>query len=117
MTPTNTVQQAGTRRGVTRCAEKERPMTIHRRDFLAGMATVGGASLLHPPPLAARQAQPQARRYSKPVIDAHFHWYPPEFANLIEKEGAANGVTDIKRNANGELECVVPGYHPYAPRA
>jgi hypothetical protein len=51
------------------------------------------------------------------VIDAHFHWYPPEFAALIEREGAANGLKNIKRNENGDLECVIPGYHPYAPRA
>jgi aminocarboxymuconate-semialdehyde decarboxylase len=37
--------------------------------------------------------------------------------SVIEKEGAANGVRDIKRNKDGELECIVPGEHPYAPRA
>jgi aminocarboxymuconate-semialdehyde decarboxylase len=56
-------------------------------------------------------------KYSAPVIDAHVHWYPPEFVALIEKEGAANGVRDIRRNQMGELEATVPGPHPYAPRA
>jgi aminocarboxymuconate-semialdehyde decarboxylase len=106
-------------------------MTIPRRTFLAGIAAAGAAPLLKSRDALAQrgggrggqQADPLAPSrppkftYSKPVIDAHFHWYPPEFAALIEKEGAANGVTDIKRNANGELTCTVPGYHPYAPHA
>ncbi len=93
-------------------------MSIKRRDFLTGMAAVGAASLIQPDPTGAQEIAPQPKfHYTKPVIDAHFHWYPPEFVDLIEKEGAANGVTNIKRNERGELECVVPGNHPYAPRA
>ena len=45
------------------------------------------------------------------------HGHVGGLADLIEKEGAANGVTGIVRNKNGELECTVPGYHPYAPHA
>jgi aminocarboxymuconate-semialdehyde decarboxylase len=91
---------------------------MERRAFLTGIAAVGAASLIPPEAATAQEIAPQPKyRYSKPVIDAHFHWYPPEFVNLIEKEGAANGVTNIKRNEKGELECVVPGNHPYAPRA
>jgi len=93
-------------------------MAIERRAFLTGIAAVGAASLI--PSDAARSqeiAPAPMHHYSKPVIDAHFHWYPPEFVDLIEKEGAANGVTNIKRNDKGELECVVPGNHPYAPHA
>jgi aminocarboxymuconate-semialdehyde decarboxylase len=89
-------------------------VAIERRDFLAGLAAVGATSLLSSERAAAAEAIEQ---YSKPIIDAHVHWYPPAFADLIEKEGAANGVTNIHRNEKGELECVVPGYHPYAPRA
>lgn len=90
---------------------------IRRRDFLAGIAAAGATSLL-PGEKAAAQPRPQTtEKFSKPVIDAHVHWYPKEFADLIEKEGAANGVTGIVRNKNGELECTVPGYHPYAPHA
>jgi aminocarboxymuconate-semialdehyde decarboxylase len=93
-------------------------MAIERRAFLTGIAAAGAASLIPPVPVSAQEIAPQPKfRYSKPVIDAHFHWYPPEFVELIEKEGAANGVTNIKRNEKGELECVVPGNHPYAPRA
>lgn len=89
-------------------------MTIARREFLAGLAGVGGAALLGSSPRAAQQ---RTRRYAKPVIDAHVHWYPPEFVALIEKEGAANGVTNIGRNKDGEVTATVPGVHPYAPRA
>ena len=90
-------------------------MKIQRRKFLAGLAAAGVAAQLPGEKTAGQKRQ--IRKYSKPVIDAHVHWYPPEFVDLIEKEGAANGVTQIVRNKNGELECVVPGYHPYAPRA
>lgn len=89
-------------------------MPIERRDFLTGLAAAGAAALL---PSGKADAQQTPSRYSKPVIDAHVHWYPPEFVDLIEKEGAANGVTNIRRNDKGELECAVPGAHPYAPRA
>jgi aminocarboxymuconate-semialdehyde decarboxylase len=93
-------------------------MTIERRAFLTGIAAVGASSLIHPKADAAQEIASQPKyHYSKPVIDAHIHWYPPEFVDLIEKEGAANGVKNIKRNENGELECIVPGDHPYAPRA
>jgi aminocarboxymuconate-semialdehyde decarboxylase len=106
-------------------------MTIARRKFLAGLAAAAGAAPLmkasspsaqggrgrggQQDPLAP--SRPQKFTYTKPIIDAHFHWYPPEFADLIEKEGAANGVTDIKRSPDGVLTCTVPGYHPYAPHA
>jgi len=93
-------------------------MAIKRRDLLKGLAAVGTSALIQPKAESAQEIAPQPKyQYGKPVIDAHFHWYPPEFADLIEREGAANGVTNIRRNANGELECVVPGDHPYAPRA
>ncbi|MBZ5660227.1 MAG: amidohydrolase [Acidobacteriia bacterium] len=91
---------------------------MRRRDFLSGIASAGASSLLPSNSESAQEIALQPKyHYDKPVIDAHFHWYPPEFAALIEREGAANGVTDIKRNEKGELECVVPGNHPYAPRA
>jgi aminocarboxymuconate-semialdehyde decarboxylase len=89
-------------------------MTIERREFLAVLAAAGATTFL---PSDSAAGQQPTRHYSKPVIDAHVHWYPPEFVDLIEKEGAANGVTNIRRNEKGELECIVPGPHPYAPRA
>ena len=93
-------------------------MPIERRALLAGIAAVGASSFIPPEAEAAQKAAPQPKyHYSKPVIDAHIHWYPPEFVDLIEKEGAANGVRDIKRNKDGELDCIIPGDHPYLPRA
>ena len=87
---------------------------IDRRKVLASLAALGLTSF-HKPGRAA--AVPPIEKYSKPIIDAHVHWYPPEFAELIEKEGAANGVTNIHRNKDGDLEAIIPGNHPYAPRA
>jgi aminocarboxymuconate-semialdehyde decarboxylase len=93
-------------------------MPIERRALLAGIAAVGASSFIPREAEAAQKAAPQPKyHYSKPVIDAHIHWYPPEFVDLIEKEGAANGVKDIKRNKDGELDCIIPGNHPYLPRS
>ncbi len=86
-------------------------MSLARREFLAGLAAAGGATLLHAPDASA---QSRPRRYSKPVIDAHVHWYPPEFAALIEKEGAANGLLSVGRNTDGVVTAKLPGYHPYS---
>ncbi|MBI4460498.1 MAG: amidohydrolase [Acidobacteria bacterium] len=90
---------------------------LNRRQLIQGAAVAATAASF--PRFAAAQQQQQARRfrYSKPVIDAHVHWYPPEFAELVEKEGAQYGVKDIRRNENGEVQATVPGNHPYAPRA
>jgi aminocarboxymuconate-semialdehyde decarboxylase len=89
---------------------------MKRRNFLAGAAAMGGAALLGTPELLAQPAQerqPRRFKYKKPVIDAHVHWYPPELAELIEKEGAAHGVTNIHRNAKNEVVATEPGSHPY----
>ncbi|MGH9681565.1 MAG: amidohydrolase family protein, partial [Candidatus Acidiferrales bacterium] len=92
-------------------------MGIERRAFLTGIAAAGAASLISPNEGAAQEIAPRPKyQYSKPIIDAHTHWYPPEFVDLIEKEGAAYGVKDIHRNDKGELVCTVPGNHPYLPR-
>jgi aminocarboxymuconate-semialdehyde decarboxylase len=84
---------------------------IARRDFLAGLAAVSGGHLLT---AAARDGQPRPRRFSAPVVDAHMHWYPQEFAALLEREGAAHGAT-ISRTAAGELNVKVPGGQYYSP--
>jgi aminocarboxymuconate-semialdehyde decarboxylase len=84
---------------------------VGRRAFLAGVATAGGAALLRPPVVGAQRG---TRRYHKPVIDAHVHWYPREFADLLEKEGAANGAT-VTRNEQGFL-VKTPGGQYYSPR-
>ncbi|HWF14131.1 MAG TPA: amidohydrolase family protein [Candidatus Acidoferrales bacterium] len=85
---------------------------MKRRNFLAGAAAIGGAALLGNPALSA-EPQPSRFKYKKPVIDAHVHWYPPELAELVEKEGAEGGLTNIHRNSKGEVVATQPGYHPY----
>jgi aminocarboxymuconate-semialdehyde decarboxylase len=82
-------------------------MTLARRDFLAGLAA-GGATLLHG---AGASAQQRQRRYGSPVIDLHFHWYPVEFMDLLEREGAAHGAT-VSRNKNGDLVVQTPRATP-----
>jgi len=90
-------------------------LTIRRREFISGLTAAGAVGLFSKD---ARAAQlPKFNSHTKCVIDAHVHWYPPEFVALIEKEGAANGVTAIKRNQDGDIECIIPGNHPYAPKA
>ena len=44
-----------------------------------------------------------------PLIDAHAHWYPREFVELMEKEGPANGAKMGKDNAGNPV--VVSGNH------
>lgn len=82
------------------------------------MAAVRASSLIQPKAECAQEITPQLKYHEiKPVIDAHFHWYLPEFADLVEREGAANGLKKIRRNENNKLGCDVPGNHSYAPRA
>jgi hypothetical protein len=51
-------------------------MANRRRDFLRGMAAVSASSLIQPKAESAQKIAPQPKyHYSKPVIDAHFHWY------------------------------------------
>ena len=86
-------------------------MSIDRRAFIGSLAAAGGTSMLRP---ARLPAQPRSGRYSKPVIDAHFHWYPQEFIELMIKEGPANGARISGPNANGEYRAKVPGADHYA---
>lgn len=79
-------------------------MTIARREFLASLAAAGGAALLGK---AGEAAQQPSRRYTKPVIDLHFHWYPQEFMDLLEKEGEANGAV-VQHSPDGSLHVTTP---------
>ena len=79
-------------------------MTIARREFLAGLAAAGGATLLGK---AGSSAQQPSRRYTRPVIDLHFHWYPREFMDLLEKEGDANGAV-VQHSPDGSLDVTTP---------
>ena len=81
-------------------------MALARRDFLTTLAAVGSSTLL---PAARASARQTARLYAKPVIDLHFHWYPREFMDLLEKEGAANGAL-VSRSKSGDLVVQTPVY-------
>ena len=94
-------------------------MAIGRRAFLASMAAAGGATALRG---ADEQAQDRTAGRTPPrtggykrVIDAHAHWYAPEFVALLETEGAANGAKIIGRDRNGELKVKVPEADAYSP--
>jgi hypothetical protein len=54
---------------------REGEMAISKRDFLTGAAVAGGALMLE----RAGAFGQSARR----VIDAHTHWYPPEWVELV----------------------------------
>ena len=57
---------------------------MQRRTFLAAMAAGGLIA-------GCAAAPPRSLRgYAVPAIDAHTHWYPPEWMELLAREGAAN---------------------------
>jgi aminocarboxymuconate-semialdehyde decarboxylase len=41
-------------------------------------------------------------------LDTHAHWFPPEWVELLEREGGKNGA-EISRNEQGRLLMVAPG--------
>jgi aminocarboxymuconate-semialdehyde decarboxylase len=69
-------------------------VAISKRDFLTGAATVGGALLL-----GRTGTFGQGTRR---VIDAHTHWYPSEWVELVQKEGEAAGAR-LGRNDRGGI--------------
>jgi aminocarboxymuconate-semialdehyde decarboxylase len=79
---------------------------LTRRNFVTTLAATGGATMLAGGSASARQA---GRKYSKPVIDLHFHAYPREYMDLLEKEGAANGAL-VSRGKDGSLVVQTPVY-------
>lgn len=105
-------------------------MSVGRRQFLGGLAAAGGA-ILRPESGAAQEPAPYPRpdlstrgvprkfKYSKPIIDAHTHYYAKEFVDLVIKEGAANGaeVTGPDENGNYRVRALGgghgAGYFPY----
>ena len=98
-------------------------MSIARREFLAGLAAVGGASLLRPSRAQAQEeldpgdawySKPRRFAYDKPIIDAHYHWYPQEFVDLMVKEGPDNGAVISGPNEEGSYAAKVPGADYYA---
>jgi aminocarboxymuconate-semialdehyde decarboxylase len=41
-------------------------------------------------------------------IDTHAHWYPPQWVDLVQKEGPAHGVK-FERNESGIVRMIAPG--------
>ena len=41
-------------------------------------------------------------------IDTHAHWYPPEWVDLLAREGAANGA-EVGRTGQGRVTLLAPG--------
>jgi aminocarboxymuconate-semialdehyde decarboxylase len=80
-------------------------MNIDRRKFLVGMAAAGGTLFAG---CAGTRTRPTLRGYSVPAIDVHAHWTPPEWVDLLYREGAANGAK-ISKNARGEVIFEMPG--------
>jgi hypothetical protein len=69
-------------------------MTISKREFLVGATAAGGGMLL-----GRFNAAAQAGRR---VVDAHTHWYPAEWVELVQNEGEAAGAR-LGRNASGGI--------------
>jgi aminocarboxymuconate-semialdehyde decarboxylase len=107
-------------------------MNIPRRKFLGGLAAAAGATLHRPSPSEGQtqeppyprpdlqqRALPRRFKYSKPVIDAHTHYYAREFVDLVVKEGAANGAEIIGPDKEGAYRIRArggghgAGYYPY----
>lgn len=103
-------------------------MSIARREFLAALAAVGGTAPVRQTGAAAQQQPPQQQpyprpdlveravparfKYSRPVIDAHTHYYAKEFVDLVVKEGAANGAEITGPNKDGyyHIRAIGGGY-------
>jgi len=76
---------------------------MKRRNFLAA----AGAGMLLAGCAATAQRQGM-RGYAVPAIDAHTHWYPPEWLDLLQREGAANS-TGFERRSDTEWIITVTG--------
>ena len=69
-------------------------MAMTKRDFLLGAAAASGGVML-----SRVDASGQAGRR---VIDAHTHWYPAQWVDLVQNEGEAAGAR-IGRNDRGGI--------------
>jgi len=87
-------------------------MQSGRRKFLAALAATGGAVLAG---CAGSPAAPGEAGGKRRVIDAHAHWYPQEFVDLVQQEGSAHG-GKVGRNASGSATFTLPGMNSvFAP--
>ena len=70
-------------------------MAMTKRDFLIGAAVASSGVML-----SRIDASGQAGRR---VIDAHTHWYPAQWVDLVQNEGEAAGAR-IGRNDRGGIK-------------
>lgn len=77
-------------------------MAITRRGLLMSAAATGGALLID-----RRGALAQTATRPR-IVDAHTHWFPPEWVELIKAEGPANGAR-ISTDERGNVNFAVPG--------
>ena len=70
-------------------------MAMTKREFLIGAAAASGGVML-----SRIDASGQAGRR---VIDAHTHWYPAQWVDLVQNEGEAAGAR-IGRNDRGGIK-------------
>lgn len=90
-------------------------MKIGRRDFLRGLAAAGGTLLAGCAGAPTRTQTTLGRRSDGgPVIDVHAHWFPPEWVQLLEKEGPANGL-NVDQNERAQMTFSVPGMERIFP--
>ena len=81
---------------------------MERREFLAALAAMSAT-------LAAGCAGVQGGAGRPRVIDAHAHWYPQGFIDIVMREGAAHGGKP-GRNAAGDPTFTLPGMNTvFAP--
>ena len=78
----------------TEKSTREPTMAMTKRDFLIGAAAASGGVIF-----SRFDASGQAERR---VIDAHTHWYPAQWVDLVQNEGEAAGAR-IGRNDRGGI--------------
>jgi len=82
---------------------------MQRRQFLGGLAAAGGTMLTSCANMPVLSPTTRTHRSDGgPVIDIHAHWHAPDFVNLLEKEGNANGAK-VGRNDRGLVFFTAPG--------
>jgi aminocarboxymuconate-semialdehyde decarboxylase len=81
---------------------------IARREFLAALAAAAGTLMTGCAGSPTAGSRPR-------VIDAHSHWYPQEFIDIVLREGAAHG-GKLGRDASGSATFTLPGMNSvFAP--
>ena len=76
-------------------------MAITKREFLLSSAAAAAA-------LTVERTDAAAQGDRIRIADAHTHWYPPEWVDLVKTEGAANGAR-IGTDERGNVTFAVPG--------